>query len=300
MKRLISLIVTVVLFVASLVSYICVKNGAVETPSFGRDYAVVRVFDADGFTPSEISSIRYAADEVSTSDATTNGRLWCDAYSYFTRIYVSRPNQMGIECQAIVTGGDFFLFHNLDFKKGWYYTDSDLHLDRVVIDERLAFQLFGSNDVEDMTLNFGSKKLYVAGVVKLDESNSKDLQLGDVPLIYLPYHIAEEVLGERDFEYYEIMMQNPVDSHAVNALASATEGKEVVDVTNRFDIIKIFKILKEFPTRSYRTHSIHYPYWENTHRGTEDILAILLAVNAVLLTAVAVNVIIFIAERKKR
>ncbi len=300
MKRLVTLIVAVILFAASLVSYLCVKNGASQIPSFGRDYAVVRVFDSNGFTPSEISSIRYAAEAASTSDASSDGRLWCDAYSYFTEVYVSRPNQTGIDCQAIVTGGDFFLLHSLDFENGWYYTEDDLHLDRVVVDERLAFQLFGSNDIEDMTLTLGSKTLYVAGVVNLDESKSKELQLGDAPLIYIPQHIAEGLFGERDFENYEIMLQNPVDSHAINALASVTQGKEAVDVTNRFSIKKIFGLLKEFPIRSYRTHGMSYPYWENTDRGTEDVLAVLLVVNAITLAGLLTNIVMFISERKKR
>lgn len=301
MRRIISLIISAAVLIALLVCFFTV--GRADVPAFGREYAVLRIFDRDGMTPTEISNLRYAAEAASTADVDRNGRLWCDAYSYFTEVYVSRPDSSGVNCNAVVTGGDFFLFHGLDFKSGWYYTDTDLHLDRVVIDEKLAFELFGSNDVEDMRLTLGGKTFYVAGVVALDESRAKELQMGDKPMIYLPQHIAEGLFGEKAFEHYEIMLQNPVKEHAVNSLATVTEGKEVVDVTNRYGIGRIFGMLKEFPTRSYRSESVTYPYWENADRGTEDVLALLLAVSTVAALVFIIRLTVFIIgiiERKKR
>lgn len=301
MRRIISLIISAAVLIALLVCFFTV--GRADIPAFGRDYALVRVFDRDGMTLTEISDLRYAAEAASTADVEQDGRLWCDAYSYFTEVRVSRPDSNGVDCNAVVTGGDFFLFHDLDFKSGWYYTDTDLHLDRVVIDEKLAFELFGSNDVEDMRLTLGGKTLYVAGVVALDDSRAKEMQMGDKPMIYLPQYIAEGLFGERAFEHYEIMLQDPVKGHAVNSLATVTEGKEVVDVTNRYGIGRIFGILKEFPTRSYRSESVTYPYWENADRGTEDVLTLILSVGAVTALVFVIQIIIFIIgiiERKKR
>ena len=215
----------------------------------------------------------------------------------FTNTTVSR-NSTSVMCDVVVTGGDFFLFHDFNFKNGWYYTDTDLHSDRVVIDERLAFELFGSNFAEDMTVTIGSEIYYVAGVVEYDKSRAKELQLGSEPMIFIPSHIADRIFGERQYDSYEIMMQNPVDSYAVNALAAVTEGRETVDVTHRFGLGNIFDTLKEFPTRSYRSSSITYPYWENAERGMEDILAVLLVVNALTAFGLVVNFIILIIERK--
>lgn len=299
MKRIVTLTVSALLFIAALVSYICAVGSFSDRAYFGRDYAVLRVFDKDGITPSEISTVRFAVDEASTADAEDDGRLWCDGYSYFTEVYVSRPDQAGVNSRAIVTGGDFFLLHRLDFVNGWYYTDTDLHLDRVVIDERLAFQLYGSNNAEGMSLTVGGKTCYVAGVVALDESQAKELQLGTEPLIYIPQLIAESLFGERSFDSYEVMMQDPVDSYAYNTVSAVLQDKEVVDVTNRFGLKKIFGLIKDFPTRSYRTESAVYPYWENVQRGEEDILAVLLILNAVTAVVFAAELIIFIAERKR-
>ncbi|MBR6632993.1 MAG: ABC transporter permease [Clostridia bacterium] len=300
MKKYLCLILSLILFLSSLISYAVVKAKAQLPTAFGKDYAIIRVFDKDGINNNEISNIRFTAEGLSEADAEDDGRLWCDAGSYFTQVSVSRPDRTAINCNAVVTEGDFFLFHDLDFKSGWYYNETDLHLDRVVIDEKLAFELFGSNDVEDMKLNIGIKTLYVSGVVAYDESEAKIQQLGDLPVIYIPQRIAVGIFGERPFDSYEIMMQNPVDSYAVNGLTSVTEGKEVVDVTARFELKKIFSLLKEFPTRSYRSEAVSYPYWENAERGVEDILTLLLAVNLVTLTGFVISLAVFIAERKKR
>ena len=46
-----------------------------------------------------------------------------------------------------------------------------------------------------------------------------------------------------------------------------------------------------------------YPYWENADRGTEDVLALLLAVNVLSALAFIIQLIAFIitaTERKKR
>lgn len=300
MKKIICLILSFILFVSSLVAYVTVKADAGIPTAFGKDYAIIRVFDKDGIDNHEISNIRFTAESLSEADAEDDGRLWCDAYSYFTEATVSRPDRTAINCTAVVTGGDFFLFHDLDFKSGWYYNETDLHLDRVVIDEKLAFELFGSNDVEDMRLTVGSKTLYVAGVVAYDESGAKKQQLGELPMIYIPQRIAEELFGQRYFDSYEIMMQNPVDSYAVSGLDSVTEGKEVVDVTARFELKEIFSLLKAFPTRSYRNEAISYPYWENAQRGVQDVLTLLLAVNLITLAGFVISLGVFIAERKKR
>ncbi len=303
MKRLITLIISALLFSASVIAFISVKSNAVLTPSFGEDYTVLRLYDRDGFSQPEISDIRFAAENASTADTSDEGRLWCDAYSYFTEASASRGSRR-LDCNVIVTGGDFFLFHPMPFKSGWYYNDTDLHPDRIVIDDAVAFELFGSDDVEDMTLEINGETLYVAGVTERDASEAKTLGLGERPVIYIPEYIAVSIFGERDFDYYEAMLQNPVKNHAVTALAPIADGKTVIDVTHRFDLLRIFSVLREFPTRSYRGDSIRYPYWENADRGVEDTLAVILVLSVITAVFFIISAAVFIkkniTERKKR
>ncbi len=309
MKKIISLSVFGILSIVLLIVFISVKNSAATYVSFGDGYAILRIFDTDGITDGEISTIRYAAEAASTATDGEKGRLWCDAYSYFTDADITSSTK-SIACKVVVTAGDFFLFHDFRFVDGWYYTDTDLHPDRVVIDERLAFAVYGSNDVEGMPLEINATTYYIAGVVATDESDAKTLQFEDMPFVYIPSYIAEELYGTRSYESYEIMLQNPVKNYAVTALREATEGKTVIDVTNRFGVLNILKLVKAFPSRSYRTDGAVYPYWENNDRGAEDILALLLPILAVTLLAFTVNLFIvlrikyklikaFIKERKR-
>ena len=299
MKRIIKLSVSVFILCALTFCYFnTAKKYTTPTP-FGEDYTVLRLFDTQGFSHAEISSLRFAAEDMSeTVEGAT--RLWCDAYSRFETVSVSVEEGKSIETPAIVTGGDFFLFHPLEFKSGWYYSDTDLNFDRVVIDERLSFHLFGSNSSEGMKLEVAGIPLYVAGVVALDESKAYEAQLEDKPLIYIPENVAEKIFGTKNFEHYEICLQNPVPSHAVTKMAPVTEGITVVDATARFSIKNTFSNLREFTTRSFVTEPLDFPYWENEERGREDTLSCLMALTLVSALFFLIELTLFIHEIRRK
>lgn len=299
MKGIIKLILSALICVAFLVSTLVYITQSRDIPPFGKDYAVIRLFDTDGFSSSEISSIRFTADNVSESTPDTK-RLWCDAYSRFETARLTNDSEKSVDSVAVVTGGDWFLFHTLEFLDGWYYSDTDQNFDRVVIDERLAFQLFGSSNCEGMRVYVSGVPCYVAGVVALDESDAYKAQLEEKPLVYIPENIAEKIFGMKDFEYYEICMQNPVDSHALNSLKDVTEGKRAVDVTSRYSLKNIFLNLKSFTTRSIVTEEETLPFWENDDRQREDTLVILEVLVAISFVSFVIHLILFIIERKKR
>ncbi|MBQ7897718.1 MAG: ABC transporter permease [Clostridia bacterium] len=299
MKGLIKLILSALIFIVLLTWTLIFIGESRDIPPFGEDYATIRLFDPDGFSSAEISAIRFTADSVSESTPDTQ-RLWCDAYSRFETASVNNDNGKSTESACVVTGGNWFLFHNLDFLHGWYYSDTDLNFDRVVIDERLAFQLFGSSNCEGMRVYVSGTPCYVAGVVALDESDAYKAQLEEKPMIYIPENIAEKIFGMKDFDYYEICMQNPVDSHALNSLKEVTEGKTAIDVTSRYSLKNTFSNLKSFTSRSIITEEEPLPFWENDDRQREDTLVILEVLVAVSFVFFVLNLILFIIERKKR
>ena len=299
MKRLIKLIISALILSVMLFCYFnTAKKYTVRAP-FGEGYTTLRLFDTEGFSPAQMSSIRYAAEDMSE---TVEGaeRLWCDAYSRFESVTVLTEGKRSIEVPAIVTGGDFFLFHSLEFKNGWYYSDSDLNFDRVVIDERLSFHLFGSNNSEGMKLEVSGVPLYVAGVVALDDGKAYQAQFEEKPLIYIPENVAEKIFGTKEFEHYEICLQNPVPSHAVNKMAPVTEGKTVVDVGARFSLKNTILNLKGFTTRSFVTEPLDYPYWENEDRGREDTLTCLFVIALVSMLFFLVELILFIYHVRRK
>jgi hypothetical protein len=262
------------------------------------------VFDTDGISEAEISTARYAAEDASTVDVGENGRQWIDAYSYFDKVSVGKLTTLSsispVEATSVVTGGDFFRFHDFELKDGYYYTDTDLHPDRVVIDEKLSFKLYGSFNAEGMPLLIGSNIYYVAGVVSVPDTKAKEMQLGDSPMIFLPENIGEKVHGKRSYDAYEIMMEENVDSYALTTLDKALEGKTLVDVTSRYSLKSTVNLILNFTTRSYKTDKVVYPYFENHERGCEDTLAILFSCTLITGIIFALNLAVFIIERKKR
>lgn len=301
MKRIIICAVSLLCTIFSFIVFFAYRESVTPHVSFGRDYTIIRVFREGGFSPAQISNIRFALDEGSVGDTDGDSRLWCDASSYFTEIGVMGEDSRSVQCKAIVTDGDFFLFHRPNFLDGWYYSDTDLNSDRVVIDRRLAFALYGSANCEGMKLTLGGKTCYVAGVVEYEESKAKTLALEDAPLIYIPSNIAKAIFPpDKNPDYYEVMMQNSVSGYARGVVEKACEDGVVVDAVERFDILKIFSLITSFPTRSYINDGIVLPYWENEARGAEDTLALILAVSLLLTVAFVVNLIILITERRNR
>ena len=304
MKRLLSLIITLILFSASLTTYLSYKSSVTKKAYFGDGYAIVRVFEEDGINKAEISTMRYAAEEGSTVDVGEKGRQWLDAYSYMDTLHVSPLSTISskgnYEAKALVLGGDFFRFHAYEVLDGYYFTDTDLHRDRVVIDEKLSFKLYGSNNSEGMPLIIGNDIYYVAGVVRVPDTKAKEIEISDAPMIFLPEYIGEKIYGERPFTSYEVMMEESVDSYAITTLERASEGKTLVDVTSRYTLKSTINHLKNFTTRSYKTDKLVYPFFENHERGCEDTLAILFVVTLVTGLIFTVNLFIFITERKRR
>ena len=68
------------------------------------------------------------------------------AFSPIERITLQNGKK-SVSAKAIGVAGDFFLFHPLKLLDGSFFSGSDVMQDYVVIDEDMAWQLFGSNDV---------------------------------------------------------------------------------------------------------------------------------------------------------
>ena len=67
----------------------------------------------------------------------------------------------------------------------------------------------------------------------------------------------------------------------------------MIDNTERFSFFSLCSVLKNFFTRSMWNKAIYYPYWENTARGYEDILALILLVRMICMTVVILVLVIF-------
>ena len=226
---------------------------------------------------------------------------------------------------AIGVGGDFFIFHPLELASGSYLMDNPLMKDGIVIDEDIAWHLFGSSDVIGMQVMIGDTPHYIKGVVKKPRGKIEKMAGLDKSYVFMSYDSlskygeilsAKTTSGEEAEEgpsavagginCIEVVCPNPVKGLAKQMTFESTglgeDNTEVVDNTDRFSFLSLIDVLKSFGTRSMWRKAIYYPYWENIAKGYEDRLAIILAIRIFLVSVaviIAVGMIIHAYRHKK-
>ena len=217
-------------------------------------------------------------------DVEYDGQLRLDAWSGNGKVNASSELGRG-EARVVAVGGDFFQFHPLRLLSGSYITPSDLMQDRVLLDEELAWLLFGGTELEGLSLKLNGVPFVVAGVIAREQDAfSARAYTGGMGL-FLSFDAWLTLDEKAGIECYEFVLAEPVDGFA----RSLAESKfpigrgEIVENSGRFTPFRLLALLKSFPTRSMQTQGIIYPYWENACRGAEDCCAVLLLLGSLLL-----------------
>lgn len=230
-----------------------------------------------------------------------NARLWVDAYSTSGKLTLTgKTGQM--EVNAIGVGGDFFLFHPLKLVNGSFFSGSDLMQDKIIVDEEIAWQLFGSNDIVGQQVTIGGIPHLISGVIEREEGRLNDSAGNGSSIVYVSYEtLADNLLTmgqSTGISHYEVVMPNPVKDFAfgiVKEKIGVEENNiEIVENTTRYELLPLLQIVGDFGMRSMNGKAIIYPYWENVARGYEDILALLLIFRVLFLLYPVVLLVIFI------
>lgn len=258
------------------------------------------------------------ADEgVSDDEDDDITNLYTTCYSAQGSVDMTFEKRTAENVAAIGVGGDFFLFHPMELVSGTYFSADDLMKDRIVIDEDMAWQLFGSSDIIGQSVTIGEVPHYITGVVKVRSGRMEKAAGLDRSYVYMSYDSLSKYgtilsgrtmdgLGSEDgtmemnggINCIQVVCPNPVDGAAARiakeCLGVDDEGVAVIDNTDRFSFIALLKVLGQTGTRSMWGKAIYYPYWENIARGWEDFLAFLLLgrmlciIAAVLIVAVEI------------
>ena len=221
------------------------------------------------------------------------GRAWIDSYCSLQQLSVSRE---GKEVTANVYGvsDDFFQIHPIPLKSGGYINpvkstivESDGEDPfQIVLDENVAWNLFGGNDIEGMKVWMGGRIFTVMGVVEMPQNKTEEMAYGNFDGVYVPYAaFAKMGIENSPITCYEAVMPNPIPNYAYNTLAEALDieeetdeemadkrstlffgDTEILENTNRFNIPSLYKYIKNKKYMTMRTDAITYPYWENVAR----------------------------------
>lgn len=245
------------------------------------------------FSENDVNSFRVnlsrKLEEASLKAKTNSARLWVDAYS--TELSGSAAlGRVNEEVMITAAGGDFFQFHPMELVSGYYFRPDEIMNDRVVIDETLAWKLFGSSDVVGMDFELDGQKCFVAAVAKNPSGRIEEYAYGSKPRVYAPLKL---VTGNNGLEAgsitcYEVLIPNPVKDFGKKIVTDYLFGEvkageeelakerqrmqdiEVVENTTRYQPLKLIQLIKNFGIRSMRENQIRYPYWENIARVWED------------------------------
>lgn len=256
-------------------------------------------------------------ESIQSKESGGDARLWVDAYSGEGPGMASR-NKNSAEIKLIGVGGEFFLFHPLTMLSGSCFSQEELMKDRVVIDETLAWKLFGSYDAAGMDITIGNKRCLIAGVYRAEKGKLEEKAYGEIPQVFGPIELLTEVVEGAKLSSYEIVLPNPVSDfarqivlkHVAGVDLSAAADTEinledldiqVIENTSRYSLPSLLLIVKNGKVRSMSTKPFVYPYWENTARAYEDLFSQLL-LGAVLcyITPLACICIYLVKRWKKR
>ena len=232
----------------------------------------------EALQPNKIYSFReevHKALHEAAVDVEYPGQLQVDAWSSTGKLHVSTALGNG-DARVIAVGGDFFQFHPLRLLSGNYIAESDFMKDRVLLDEDLAWLLFGGTELTGMELKIEGIPFVVAGVIQREQDGFSRRAYTDGMGLFMSYEAYSQLDENAGITCYEFVMGEPVEGFALRLAKDKFPigGGEILQNTDRFSFSRLVKVLQAFGTRSMQTRGIIYPYWENACRSAEDICAL--------------------------
>lgn len=274
------------------------KGGASQVSSFFVKGVTVDEMQIKNFE----HQLETALQEAAITKTNENSRLYIDAYSSLGEITIT-SEQGSLTADAVGIGGDFFQFHPLTLVNGGYFSGSDLMKDSVILDEEAAWQLFGSSEIEGMSVMIEGVPHYIAGVVKRETGRfAEGAGLNDT-VIYVSYETLSSYGSCEGISTYEVVAPNPVKGFVANTLKEKFGLKEnemiVVENSTRYSLEAMIPVVLDFGIRSMQNSAVTFPYWENIARGHEDVRALVLVLQSILLLIPSVIIIAFIVINRK-
>ena len=205
-------------------------------------------------------------------DADGSDGLWQDAWSAVGKVTVSGARTSG-EASCIAVGGDFFAFHPLRLLSGSYLRESDLMKDLVLLDEDLAWLLFGGTELQGMSIEINGKPFVVGGVIEREQDSASRMAYTAGQGLFMSYDAYAELTEQpQAITCYEVVMAQPVKGFAARVAQEHFKlGRgEVLVNTGRFTASRLLGLLRTVDSRSMQSMGMIYPYWENAARVEED------------------------------
>jgi len=252
-------------------------------------FAQVTAFlpEHEGLSPGEAQglpmAIRSAMQEQGLTALVPEGGF---AYAYAAApvtLQVTSRYRGPAEVFATGVGGNFFLFQSVQLISGAYLPTESVNRDLVVIDETLAWSLFGAVDVAGMEIFVQNTPYVIAGVYRPNQNFASRAAYGDRPHLFFYYDALTERFGALPITMVTAVLPNPLTGLAdemfldtMDTLSVDEDSLILVNNTERYRFRDLFGVVGNFGTRSMYQTGLRLPYWENAARMAEDFAALTL------------------------
>jgi hypothetical protein len=208
-------------------------------------------------------------------DAGGGQTLFVDAWSCTGKALASTDLGKG-DASVIAVGGNFFHFHPLRLMSGSYFQEGDLMQDRVLLDEELAWVLFGSSDLQGLTLKIDGVPFQIAGVIQREQDFASHKAYTAGMGLFMSYDAWKSLHETAGITSYELVLAEPVKNFGANFTREKFPigHGEIVVNSGRFRMGRLLGLVGQFGTRSMQKLGVLLPYWENAARCTEDYCAL--------------------------
>ncbi len=272
----------------------------------GERYAVISLYteESAALTKDQVESWVYSIDSALLEASITlneNARSWAYTYAAEETMSVTGPKATAT-AEIIAAGGDFFVFHPLQFLYGAAFLNDTSNPNGVVIDEDLAWKIFGAVDIVGMEMTINDTPFTVVGVTERESDHGiYAYTYGERPRMYMSYAGYIKVRGdEAHITIFETALPNAVKSFAKNIFSGVVQTNEestsVSEASDRFSLLNRYNNMKILKYSWIRENKIEYPYWENEALVADYRCAILMifeiALAAISVTAMLISFVL--------
>lgn len=290
------------LIVMSISSNIDFINAGDRWSADGERFAVITLYTEQGDTLSEdqigawARSVDSSLLEASIAPENENARSWAYTYAFEETLNVMGP-RASASAQTIAAGGDFFVFHPLEFIYGAPFLNDSSLPNGVVLDEDLAWKLFGAVNIIGMEMTIEETPFTVVGITRRESKNGiYDYTYGERPRMYMSYAGYAKLYGDEPrITMFESAIPNAVRSFAKNIYDGVVKANEetstVMEASDRFSLQNRYNNMKLLKYSWIRENKIEYPYWENVARVADHRCAIMMIFEVVLAAAAVISML---------
>jgi len=268
----------------------------------GERFAQLSAFfpDSNYFNEDNIRNLRAALDNslrLASMESAPGRTLYTDAWSTEGEVSIISERGPLTNAKVIAVGGDFFMFHPLVLRDGSYLSPNDVMKDRIVIDEDLAWRLFGAARVAGFNVMINNQPFIIAGVIARESDFANRIAYTDGAGLFMSFEAYSDMAGGGvSIKSYEIVLSDPLTGFALTELEKAISnpGVHIVENSARFSLENSFELIRSFGQRGTRTNAIAFPYWENAALIAEDWTALLLVLSLLFIIFPVVCTIIYV------